>query len=564
VLAFLKKDISARTYHLTCLVLVLIKLWLVRAHMVMVTLTPHDDLLFINHADSLLSGNWLGQFNQMTLIKEPFYPMFIALSNLLSLPLLLAEHLLYVVACWIFVWAVGPLVRQRIMLLAAFLFLLLNPGSYNYPAIGRIFQLAIYAPLALIVMSLLLGMAIRATAPWRTAIGWSCGLGIGLAAFWITRGESIFLMPSVALIFLFIFVSTCGRKPRAWGRPLLLCLLPLIFMFGAVQLIKYKNNIHYDVPSVIELTTPEFEAAYGGLLRIISDEDRQFYPVVRMARVKGYAVSPTFRQIENYLDGPVGEKWINFIGDNDIPAAFFIWTFRDSVAAAGFYSSGSEALDFYRKMGEEIDGACLSGELQCRPRITSLVPPWRPEYNALIIPTIFSVMQKTLLFDGFNAHTDHFRNAVSREMLALYTNVTGERLLSSKAGGSDFYREYVTHLNREKCRILGQIGHAYQIFTPPLFIIALLLFLYNFAVAVKKRRLPLMTVFSMASLAGISGITAVMTLLAITSYSEIARVMHVSFPLVLLFIISVFFDILGPKTSFSKLQKNLNNSRNSK
>ena len=562
--AFLKKDISARTYHLTCLVLVLIKLWLVRAHFVMVTLTPHDDLLFINHADSLLSGNWLGEFNQMTLIKEPFYPMFIALSNLLSLPLLLAEHLLYALACWIFVWAVGPLVRQKILLLAAFLFLLLNPGSYNYPAVGRIFQLAIYAPLALIVMSLLLGMAIRATAPWRTALGWSCGLGIGLAVFWITRGESIFLMPSVALIFLFIFVSTGGRKVQSWGRPLLLCLLPLIFMFAAVQLIKHKNNVHYGVPSVIELTTPEFEAAYGGLLRIISDEDRQFYPVVREARVKAYSVSPTFRQIEQYLDGPVGEKWINFIGDNDIPAAFFIWALRDSVAAAGFYSSGANVLDFYRKMGEEIDAACLSGELQCRPRLTSLVPPWRPEYNALVIPTIFSVMQKTLLFDGFNAHTDHFKSGAIKEPMVLFGNVTGERMLSSQRGGHDVYPEYITHLNREKCRILDQIGHAYQVITPPLFIVALLLFLYTFAVAVKKRRLPLMTVFSMASLAGISGITAVMTLLTITSYSEIARVMHVSFPLVLLFIISAFFDILGSTTSLIKPEKNLNNSRHSR
>jgi hypothetical protein len=36
-----------------------------------------------------------------------------------------------------------------------------------------------------------------------------------------------------------------------------------------------------------------------------------------------------------------------------------------------------------------------------------------------------------------------------------------------------------------------------------------------------------------------------MTLLAITSYSEIARVMHVSFPLLLLFISGVFLDSLG-------------------
>jgi hypothetical protein len=173
-------------------------------------------------------------------------------------------------------------------------------------------------------------------------------------------------------------------------------------------------------------------------------------------------------------------------------------------------------------------------------------------------------MQKTLRFDGFNAHTDHFKSGAMKETMVLFSNVTGERMLSSQRGSHDVYREYVTHLNREKCRILDQIGHAYQVFTPPLFIVALLLFLYNFAVAVKKRRLPLMTVFSMASLAGISGITAVMTLLAITSYSEIARVMHVSFPLVLLFIISVFFDILGANTSLIKPLKNLNNSRHSR
>jgi hypothetical protein len=43
-------------------------------------------------------------------------------------------------------------------------------------------------------------------------------------------------------------------------------------------------------------------------------------------------------------------------------------------------------------------------------------------------------------------------------------------------------------------------------------------------------------------------ITAVMTLLTITSYSEIARVMHVSFPLVIIFITSTFLDVIGRLT----------------
>ncbi|MFH0783831.1 MAG: hypothetical protein V2B20_18005, partial [Pseudomonadota bacterium] len=527
---------------------VIVKVWLIRAHLVMVTITPHDDLLFIRHADSLLSGQWLGDYNQMTLIKEPLYPIFIALSHWLSIPLLLSEHLFYALSCAIFVWAIGPLVRQRTLLLAAFLFLLFNPGSFNYPAVGRVFQLAFYAPLATIVMSLLLGMAIRAKGSMRTALGWSCGLGIGLAVFWTTRGESIFLMPSVAIVFLFLFVTLGGKNHRGWGRPLLLCAIPLLCMIGAVQIIQQINKIKYGVPAVIELTTPEFESAYGGLLRIKSDKERQFFPVVHDARLKAYAASPTFREIEKYLDGPVGEGWLNLVGDSDIPAAFFIWAFRDSVAAAGYCTSGTKALEFYKKMGQEIDAACESGQLDCRIPLTSLVPAWHQDYNALVLPTVYSVIEKTLIFEGFNAHTDPFRSGAPREIMTLFGNVTGEKMLSSQRGGLDVYPEYFTHLNREKCRILEQIGHTYKLVIPYLFPLSLLLLLVNLGLGIKRKRLNLMTVFSIANLTGVMAITAVMTLLTITSYSEIARVMHVSFPLVLLFIISVFFDTLGLNT----------------
>lgn len=555
MLAICKKDISLKAYRMTSLVLVIAKLWLIRAHLIMVTITPHDDLLFIRNADSLLRGQWLGDYNQMTLIKEPFYPIFIALSQWLSLPLLLAEHLFYILSCVIFVWAIGPLVRQRTLLLAAFIVLLFNPGSFNYPAVGRVFQLAIYAPLATMVMSLLLGMVIRASGPLRTALGWSCGLGIGLAVFWITRGESIFLMPSVAIVFLYLCVTLGGKTRSQWGRPLLLCAIPLLFMIGAVQVVQHINNIKYGVPAVIELTTPEFESAYGGLLRIKSDKERQFFPVVRDARVKAYAASPTFREIEKYLDGPVGEGWLNLVGDSDIPAAFFVWAFRDSVAAAGYYSSGKEALAFYRKMGEEIDAACDAGQLDCRRRVTSLVPAWHQEFNALVLPTIYSVIARTLIFEGFNAHTDPFRSGAPKEIMTLFGNVTGEKMLSSQRGGLDVYPEYFTHLNREKCRILEQIGHTYKLIIPFLFPLSLLLLVVNLGLAIKRKRLHLMTVFSVANLTGIMAITAVMTLLTITSYSEIARVMHVSFPLVLLFIISVFFDTLGFNKPAPAVQK---------
>lgn len=541
--SLLPKDLSPKAFAVLCLVLALAKLWLVRAHLVMVTLTPHDDLLFIRLAENILNGQWLGEYNQLTLIKEPFFSLFIALCQWLSLPLLFAIHLFYVLACWLLVVAVRPLVHNRLLLLFCFVLLLLNPGSYNYPAIGRIFQLSIYAPLALVVMGCLLGLAIRAFGPRRQAITWSLALGVAVSIFWITRGESIFLMPSLAMVFAYLFWIAMGDTFLSrWGRPLLLILLPLLLLLGTVQTVRHINQAHYGVPAVIEIVTPEFESAYGGLLRIITDEDRRFIPVARKARMQAYQVSPAFGEIKEHLDGPIGARWQSLSGDTDIPAAFFIWAFRDAVAAAGYHQSGSKALDFYRRMGEELETACEAGKLQCRTFSSSLVPPWRPEFNALVLPTIFSVLGKTVTYDGFNGMADHFRNVGPKDIMKLFAEVTGEKLLSSKRGGEDVYPYYFTHLNREKMRILEQIGHFFQLITPPLTVAALLLFSANLWRAWRRRHLPLLTVFSLAAATGVMGITAVMTLLVITSYSEIARVMHVSFPLLLLFISGVMLD----------------------
>lgn len=537
------KDISPATFTSLCFVLALLKLWLVRAHLVMASFTPHDDLLFIRLAENILNGNWLGDYNQLTLIKEPFFPLFIAISQWLSLPLLFSIHLFYVLSCWLFIVAVRPLASHRGALLACYVLLLLNPGSYNYPAVGRIFQLSIYAPLALTVMSLLLGLVIRAFGPLRQALAWSCAFGVAVSIFWVTRGESIFLMPSLAMGLAFIFFTARGPSHlRRWWRPLVLSVIPLVLLVGTVQLVRFVNKVYYGVPAVIEIVTPEFESAYGGLLRIISSEDRRFIPVAREARFKAYAASPTFREIKEHLDGPVGQNWQSLSGDTDIPAAFFIWAFRDAVAAAGYHQSGAKALDFYRRMGEELSRACDNGTLQCRSFSSALVPPWRPEYNALVLPTVVSVLHKTLTFDGFNGMADNFRNLVPKDVMKIFADVTGEKLLSSKRGGEDVYPYYFTHLNREKMRILEQLGHLYRVITPWLSLAAAALLLYNLWSAWKRRRLSLLTVFSVAALTGVMGITAVMTLLVITSYSEIARVMHVSFPLLLLFICAVFLD----------------------
>ena len=90
--------------------LILVKLWLVSAQPVIaMRWASYDDGLFLHLAHNLLDGAWLGPFNELTLAKGCFYPIWIALVARLGIPLLLSQHLLYLLAVLAVVGAVRPM-----------------------------------------------------------------------------------------------------------------------------------------------------------------------------------------------------------------------------------------------------------------------------------------------------------------------------------------------------------------------------------------------------------------------------------------------------------------------
>ncbi len=519
------------------------KLWLVNAHLVMATVTPHDDLLFIKQALSLLQGQWLGTFNQLTLIKGPFYALFMVLAYYLDIPLLVAQQLVYALASFLMIWALRPLIQQKWLLFLFFAFLLFNPFSYNYPGVGRVFRCGLYASLGLLVFSCFLGLFIRYKQPWTKNLIWSLGAGIFLSAFWNTREESIWIMPSLITLFLGAFIAM-RHLPRAKYCVFIgLTILPFLILFSTNYTLKKINETHYGVFATIELNTPEFKSAYGGLLGINSDKWRQFYPVVKEVRASVYAVSPAFRELQPFIEEGTGKKWRDFISSDDIPAAFFIWAFRDAVASAGYYKDGPSTLRFYQKIGDEINQACNAGTLDCKAGATSLIPAWHREHNKLLLPTFASVMKQMLSFRNFSALTEGFRSQADRNLRVAYETVTRGKLLSTHPEDRTEVLEFHHHLNKEKTKILNDIGSGYKLIILPLFILTLLMFFIIIGKSIIKRSLSFFTIASGAALAGIFSIAAILTLLAITSYSEIQRAMTSSYPMVLLFIVTVILDV---------------------
>lgn len=522
-----------------CILLVTCKLWLVGPHELVAMNMPHDDLLFVTLAQHILQGKWLGDYNQLTLIKGPFYPLFIAGSYLMDVPLLAAQQLLYAFACVVFTWAIFPVVRYRWLLLMIFVFLLLNPFSYDYPPIGRVFRLGIYQSLGLLVFSSLLGLYLRLRVSVKATAGWAILTGFSLSAFWHTREESIWIVPS--LLFLCAMAMYAqrveSRSCKVWR--LAFFLVPVLIWAGATFTLRMLNYSHYGIFATIELETPEFKSAYGGLLRIKSEQWRRFYPVVNDVREQAYSVSPTFSELKPYLEGALGKRWTTFGNSkrSNIPAAFFVWAFRDAVAYAGYYKNGPDTMQFYQRMGQEIDAACESGKLDCRPRISSLIPAWHSEYNKLFFPTFFSVFKRIILFQDFSADTRGLMSKGTAKLMQLYDIVTREKLRTSRKDVLHSYPEYHLHLNHEKVRVLSDIGSFYQHVVPVLFVVSCLCLLLFFLIPAMRRRISCYVIFSLSFLGGLCSITFILTLIVITSYTSINRAMHVGYPLVLLTIV---------------------------
>ena len=525
--------------------LLAVKLWLVSAQYLQATYTPQDDLLFIRQANSILSGHWLGPYNQMTLIKGPFYPLFIALAYWLAIPLMTAQQLLWWGACIVFVLAIYPAIRSQKLALLLFLFLLMNPFTYYYDATGRVFRLGIYSSLGFLSLSCLCGLIIRDRQSWKRKLCWAAAGGLFFAAFWHTREESIWLVPSLLLVFLFLLLRTYrgGGRKKAVGSLLAIYLVPLLIFSSVTLALCLQNYRHYGLFMTIEVESAPFKSAYGGLLRIKSDQWRRFFPVVADARRKAYAVSPSFAELKPYLEGNLARGWENMAGTKDLPAAFFIWAFRDSVAAAGHYRNSADTMAYYESIGRQIDAACEDGRLDCRPRFTDLIPPWHQEFNKLLLPTWWSIFKRIVSFDECSADTAGRFSWGPGKIMMMYETVTREKLRTSKPSVWRSSPEYNRHLNKEKIRILDDIGKFYSRIVPPLFIAAFIALLCSLGTSLYKRFLPSWAcIFGLSALGGVTALSVILTLVAITSYSEITRAMQAAYPMVMFFIIASLYD----------------------
>ena len=410
---YLRPHLSVKSIELILIAALLVtKLWLTSD--IGMTLRPqlmHDDLLFMTQAATISAGDWLGEFWQLTLTKGPTYSIFVALSAASGLSLQFNEVLFHGLACISFFGALCPWIRRpewRLLLLAVLLF---EAHSLSPEIFGRVLRGAIQPALALFTLAGLLGMETRAKLHPKFIYPWAMLAGIAGSAFWFSREEGIWLVPTMVLL-LGAFAWTSWSTSAAHRISWLSCLaLPVIVFLGARAALHSINQAYYGVSIGVDVNTGAFPEAYGAMMRVHSPDPIPGVAITTTTRDLIYPYSPAFAEIAKELDGPVTAIWgpAGWGENNPHPRAnleirggWYQWALREAATRSGYYRSASVTQAYWQRVADEINAAVDSGRLAGGNRRHGFFPVWQDAYLRPLAISWFKALDLIVRFTDFS------------------------------------------------------------------------------------------------------------------------------------------------------------------
>jgi hypothetical protein len=388
---------SKRQYVVFIVLLVVLTLvkTFIATHQTIVALpnAGHDDALHVRVAGNILDRIWLGPYDEVILAKGPFWPIFIAACFLFGIPTLLGLHLLFVLACFLLMQAFMPLFNRITPWLGLIFYalLLFHPASIGIP---RIIRSPIYISLSMLASAGAIALFVRrVNLTTKNIWGWGVLLGLSYACVWLTREESVWLIPLIFILAFFIAQKLWNLKRM---RTAVACFgIPSLCFFIAVGSICILNYQHYGYFGVADISSKEYCDAMGAISRVKGERWHPNIFLFKSTSSKIAKASPTYAQIEPLLNlenwsqhADIWKYYIPIFGHpkkmHETASGHFIWAFR--AAATGLarqqrdQPTVASTSNLLRNITMEINAACDSGLLQCEKTRSSINPPWNRRY----------------------------------------------------------------------------------------------------------------------------------------------------------------------------------------
>jgi hypothetical protein len=369
----------------------------------------HDDFLFVRLAGNISSGGWLGDLNNLTLVKGAVWPLTISISTAANMPPLVIPYVMYVFSCLLIGVSLGRLAKRETTGWFIGIFMMLAPFPFGLHA-SRLIRDMLFTSLVLSCVALVIFYVscqrntvdrnlakanfqgfIRES-KFSTYAIIAAGSVLGLA--WLTREERQWLVSvSIALL----LVAFVGGENRSAKSIIIIGLLFLVPVALLTQVNKFANHHNYGVALANDSSYGEFDDFLRNLQSVNADKttNRQFVPIRNSQFQAAYTVSPLVAELEPFLEGDL-ERWITpgcstYGICDEFAGGWASWAIRDAIESSGNWKSAEIAQDYMRDASNEIANACFEKQISCIKPISSL-----GSFSGIDAPTLLKAIRNDM------------------------------------------------------------------------------------------------------------------------------------------------------------------------
>jgi hypothetical protein len=433
---------------------------------------PHDDTLFMLLGNYLAQGEWLGPYNQFTLLKGPGYPAFLAVSHLLGISVSVATALLHCIATTFFVVICHRFIKSYLLTALLFILLLWHPISLSVYVL-RVFRDSLYFSQVLLFLAAALATLFYAAG--RTQVlAYAALAGITLGWLSLTREEGIWLVPALAVM---LTAAALRAFDQRRVRQFVETLAVIVLVFGGTH-IAYRATNWWVYGSFVGVDFKEanYQRALGAIHGVRSGEVKPFISITKAARERVYAVSPSFATLKDYFEGGAGAGWAVHscvvikaaCNTSDIGPGHFVFALRDAAASQGYYASPAKASIFFGHVADEILAACAHDTLECVSPLINEIPPvslaefkQRLPANLTVAARAFMPISFPTQINGSGGDEDALALRLRFLNYPLHERISGAASLASYQIGGWYYksrREWFTASMRDPGGVLAELG----------------------------------------------------------------------------------------------------------
>lgn len=321
-----------------------------------------DDMININITDNLIKGEYLGDYNELTLVKGIGHPLFSAILNQINVPYLVGFDVFFVFSLILLILSLRKHISSNTLLLIIFALILFNPIMLSKEIYLLFYRNGLNTILLILFFSCLFNY-INSKKIYANVL-----LGFSIFLLAITREDFFWILPVTVLILVF--------KKEHIFKKLITITTPLIFI-GFIIFLNYSN---YGALTHNELVNSQFSKTYILISRInLPDENLSIKEKIELASSNSKTFLPIYEKMSEY----------DLFDNKNTKSNHYFWALRDAAAELGYFSSYKNSSSIFLKIEQELQESISDGKIITNSNLPIVIVSSIPSKSFLNIPYLF-------------------------------------------------------------------------------------------------------------------------------------------------------------------------------